>query len=220
MLTKLAIATPIRRPDQLDHLDRGLVAVVGELGDQRADELAAVVERSREAGARPLAGDPQRLARERGARRVATRRSRGWDSCPGTAGRRSRSRCGRARPRRRSRPGTACRRGSGRHRCPVPIVSITTSLAPRAAPARCSAIAATLASLSTNTGSPSRSAMTSANGMSASGRLTATTAIPVRWSIRTRDPEADRLDFAADRLAHLLDSVHRDVEQRPAGRDR
>ena len=65
---------------------------------------------------------------------------------------------------------------------PVPIVSITTSLAPAPAPARASARIAQLASLSTTTGSSSRSAITSAKRMSCSGRLTAWTASPVRES--------------------------------------
>ncbi len=65
---------------------------------------------------------------------------------------------------------------------PVPIVSSTTSLHPLAAPTRASASTAQLPSLSTTTGSPSRSAITSWNRMSASGALAAWTAIPVRES--------------------------------------
>src|SRR5256885_544472 len=57
---------------------------------------------------------------------------------------------------------------------PVPRVSTMASDAPRAAPARCSARAELLPSLSTNTGSPRRSAITSANAMSASGVCTPT----------------------------------------------
>ena len=67
---------------------------------------------------------------------------------------------------------------------PVPSVSSAASRAPTAAPKRHSASIAALASLSTNTGSPSRSAMTSRNGRSASGRLTAMTAMPRSWSMR------------------------------------
>jgi hypothetical protein len=65
---------------------------------------------------------------------------------------------------------------------PVPSVSMTTSLAPRPAPARASHSTAQLASLSTTTPRPNRSAITAPNGMSFSGRLTAWTAIPVRES--------------------------------------
>ena len=65
---------------------------------------------------------------------------------------------------------------------PVPIVSIATSLAPCAAPARTSAQTAQLASLSTSTGSPSRSDIRAPKGRSAIGRLTAWTAMPVRRS--------------------------------------
>ena len=50
---------------------------------------------------------------------------------------------------------------------PVPIVSMTAFRAPRAAPKRCSARIATLASLSTNTGRPSRSVIRSRTGTSA-----------------------------------------------------
>ena len=97
---------------------------------------------------------------------------------------------------------------------PVPIVSSTTSLQPRAAPARCSASAAMFASLSTNTGSPRRSAITSPNAMSASARLIATTAIPVRWSISDGIPKPTAATSATRGLAHLLDRVDGDVEQR------
>ena len=64
----------------------------------------------------------------------------------------------------------------------MPIVSRTTSLQPAAAPTRASQSTAQLASLSTVTGSPSRSAITSWKRMSASGALAAWTAIPVRES--------------------------------------
>src|SRR3954447_15454889 len=62
------------------------------------------------------------------------------------------------------------------------MVSRATSSQPRAAPARASASTAQLASLSTTTGTPRRSAMTSAKAMSCSGRFTAWTAMPVRVS--------------------------------------
>ena len=63
MFTKFARATPIRLADQLDHLERGLVAVVGELGDERPGELAAIFDRPREAGSRPLARRTGRASR-------------------------------------------------------------------------------------------------------------------------------------------------------------
>ena len=67
---------------------------------------------------------------------------------------------------------------------PVPIVSSAASVAPRAAPNRHSASIAALASLSTNTGMPTRSATRSRNGTPASGRCVDITATPRRWSIR------------------------------------
>ena len=97
---------------------------------------------------------------------------------------------------------------------PVPIVSIATSEQPFAAPARASAQTAQLASLSTSTGRPSRSDMTSANGRSASGRLTAWTAIAGPAVERAGDPEADRVDFPAHGIASLLDGVDHRLEQR------
>jgi hypothetical protein len=72
---------------------------------------------------------------------------------------------------------------------PVPSVSSTTSAAPCAAPARHSASAATLASLSTSTANPRRSAIRSRNGTSLSGRFTAIVAMPRRWSIRQGMPK-------------------------------
>ncbi len=59
---------PEPRTDQLDRLDRGRVAVVRELGDQRPGKLAPVSERQR-ARVGALGSDPRGLARERRARR-------------------------------------------------------------------------------------------------------------------------------------------------------
>ena len=61
---------------------------------------------------------------------------------------------------------------------PVPIVSMTAFRAPRAAPKRCSARMATLASLSISTGSPRRSVIKSRIGTLARSRLTARIATP------------------------------------------
>ena len=61
-------------------------------------------------------------------------------------------------------------------------MSSATSVAPCAIPIRDSQTVWQLASLSTTTGSPSRSLTTSANAMSFSGTLTACTAMPVRES--------------------------------------
>ena len=72
---------------------------------------------------------------------------------------------------------------------PVPSVSITTSDAPAAAPNRVSASTAQLPSLSTTTGSPSRSDMTAANGTPASGRCVEYAAAPVRRSSVTGMPK-------------------------------
>ena len=54
--------------DQREHLDRGLVAVVGQLGHERPGQLAALGQRPAEPGVRALARQPQRLARQRRAR--------------------------------------------------------------------------------------------------------------------------------------------------------
>ena len=85
-------------------------------------------------------------------RRRPPRRSRGSGSCPGSAARRRRSRCGRARRPRRSSRGRPRRSRIRPPPIPVPIVSSTAFVAPRAAPQRCSASAATLPSLSISTG--------------------------------------------------------------------
>src|SRR5579862_3647933 len=66
---------------------------------------------------------------------------------------------------------------------PVPSVSMTTSVAPRAAPARHSALQAAFASLSRPIGRPCRSAMRSRKSMFASGVVTAGKTRPLRWSI-------------------------------------
>ena len=87
---------------------------------------------------------------------------------------------------------------------PVPIVSIATSVAPFAAPATVSAQTAQLASLSTSTGSPRRSDMRSAKGRSASGRLTAWTAIPVRRSNVQGIPKPTASTSPANGIASLF----------------
>ncbi len=61
---------------------------------------------------------------------------------------------------------------------PVPIVSKRASVQSSAAPNRHSASIAAVASLSTNTGRPSRSAIRSRNGTSRIGRCTVVTATP------------------------------------------
>ena len=68
MLTKLAIATPSRVPISSSASIAAAVAVVGQLGDQRAGQLAALGQRPAEPRVRALAGHPQRLAGQRGAR--------------------------------------------------------------------------------------------------------------------------------------------------------
>ena len=95
---------------------------------------------------------------------------------------------------------------------PVPSATITAWSAPRAAPWRCSASAATFASLSTATGRPSRSLIRSRKGTSSIGR----------WFDQHRDarlgvdergqPEAHGIDVGGGR-AHLLDRIHDDVER-------
>ena len=72
---------------------------------------------------------------------------------------------------------------------PVPSVSITTSEAPPPAPNRASASTAQLASLSTTTGRPRRSDITSANGTPDSGRCVEYAAVPVRRSSVTGMPK-------------------------------
>ncbi len=71
---------------------------------------------------------------------------------------------------------------------PVPIVSRTASLHPRAAPWRHSKSIAAFASLSTNTGRPIRSATRSRKGMPVSGRCVDMTAMPRAVSIRAGIP--------------------------------
>ncbi len=95
---------------------------------------------------------------------------------------------------------------------PVPRVRTIASEAPRAAPARCSARAAALPSLSTNTGRPSRSPITSAKAMSCSGVLTPMTARPVLWSISTGIPKPTASTSASAASSGLRDGVDGDVE--------
>ena len=95
---------------------------------------------------------------------------------------------------------------------PVPSVRTIASLTPRAAPARCSAIAAVLPSLSTNTGRPSRSAITSAKAISASGGCTRDDGHAGSAVDQARHPEAHRLHLGARRFARFLDRIDRDVE--------
>ena len=72
---------------------------------------------------------------------------------------------------------------------PVPRVSITASSTPAAAPARCSASSAAFASLSTHTGTPRRSAMTSRNRTPRSGRCTVLCTTPVVGSTSEGTPK-------------------------------
>ena len=71
---------------------------------------------------------------------------------------------------------------------PVPSVSITTSSAPRAAPAWCSARIATLVSLSTCTRMSSRSLISALNGSPSSGRWFDTITEPVAGWTRAGMP--------------------------------
>ena len=85
----------------------------------------------------------------------------------------------------------------------------------------CSTSVVTFASLSMNTGSPSRSDIMSRNGMSAIGRLTAITATPVALVDQAGDAEADRLDVgigapAARRRASTIASIELACSARPS----
>ena len=179
----------------------GGVAVVGELGDERARDLAPGRQRAPERRVGRLARDPQPLARRARARTRAPPGSRGSGSCPGTAARRRRRRCGRARPAAPRAPRTSRPSTRSPPPMPVPSVSMTASRAPRAAPQRHSASIAALASLSTTTGSPRRSASRSRNGDAASGRWLESSATPVAGSTRHGIAEPDREDLAGRRLA-------------------
>ena len=122
----------------------------------------------------PIRARARRPAGPRGRAPCPTRPprcSRGSGSCPGRAGRRPRRPCGRARRRRRSMPRKSSPLRISPPPIPVPIVSMTAFVAPRAAPWRCSARAATLASLSSETGRPSRSAIRSRSGRSLKGQV-------------------------------------------------
>ena len=163
------------RPDQLEHRAGGGVAVVGQLGHQRPVELAAVARaraRAPSPAARRRSGAPRARAP---CRTPSPRSSRGWGSCPGTAGRPCRSPCGPAR-----RPTPIQPRYSSPSRIRPPAIPVPSPYQHacdrrrRAAPARCSASAATLPSLSTNTGSPGAPPSARRSGYSSSGRLTAT----------------------------------------------
>ena len=113
---------------------------------------------------------------------------------PWHAGRRRRSRRGRARRRRRSSPGRARPSRMRPPPIPVPIVSRTTLRAPRATPKRCSASAATLASLSTKTGTPSRSRHQVADRHVGDRQVDGGDREPALAVDRARDAEPDRLD--------------------------
>src|SRR5262245_3820443 len=92
---------------------------------------------------------------------------------------------------------------------PVPIVSRAASLQPAAAPNRHSASIAAVASLSTNTGRPSRSAMRSRNGRSRIGRWTVDTATPRSWSISDGMPRptASTSPPAASRASRTASTI-------------
>ena len=124
MFTKLAIATPRFVPISAQHLDRRLVAVVRELGHERTGELAPVGKRSAEPGVGALAARHAEPPAQAPSPTRATRRSRGWGSCPGRAARPYRSRRGRAHRPRRSPPRYSSPRRISPPPIPVPIVSI------------------------------------------------------------------------------------------------
>ncbi len=220
MFARLESATPSRRPISRHDLDRDVVAV------DRAARSPARPSISLALGAGPaerrvgvLLGGQATLAAERGARGerldaaavgavALAGRPRVVDDDVAELGARRRS--SRERPR---------RRGSSPPPMPVPIVSITTSPAPRATPSRCSASAATLASLSTYVGRPRRSPIRSRIGTSTIGRFTELTATPRVRSIVRRDAEADRLDvgMGLERLSQLRLELGEQVRGAAAG---
>ena len=209
MLTMLAMPTPRRVPISRQRLDRDLVAVVGELGDERADDLAAVRERAAEPRAGVLTGEPRSpratsAVPEASASRQPRLGQLPWQGGPvhvddhvaefGTGARSHRGRGG--------------RRGSGRRRSRSRSSAGRRRRSPWAAPAACSARIARLPSLSTNTGSPSRSAMTSANRTPASCKVGREDGRPRPVVDQAGDPEADGRD------------LDRRCARRPTGRHR
>ena len=86
---------------------------------------------------------------------------------------------------------------------PVPIVITTASLAPRAAPARCSASAATLPSLSTNTGRSEPLGHHVGERDVGQRQVDRDDRDPGALVDQAGDPEADRLDLGPGGLAHL-----------------
>ena len=119
---------------------------------------------------------------------------------------------GRARRPPRTRRGTPRRSASSPPPIPVPSETITAWRAPAAAPLRASASIDALPSLSTTTGSPSRSLIRSRNGTPSSGRWFDQRETPVSDSTSAGTPNADRLHVRRGR-PDLLDGVREDVER-------
>ena len=182
MFTTLAIPDPEPLADHRDRLARDGIAVEGQLGHQRAGQLDAGLERAPERRVGPARDTQRHLAHQRASPTPPPPGSPSSGSCPDTAGRRCRRPCGRSPPRRRSSRGTAARRAPSRSRSRCPARSspgrrcpARRRSAPRPAPSSCRRCRP-------RPGSPSRSDITSAKARSASGRLTACTALPVRRS--------------------------------------
>ena len=213
MLTKLAIATPSRVPIS------SITSIAASSPSWASSVTSGPASSRPSASARPSPesgrsrGDPPRLARQRRARRERLDAAAVGAVALAAAGRPCRSRRGRARRPRRSRRGTARRGGSAHRRSRCRSSAARLAGAPRGAgpvlgqrghvARRCRRTPAARAAR------PSRRR----TATSASGRLTATTAVPGALVDQARNSEADRLDLATRRLAHLLDRVDGDVEQ-------
>ena len=160
-------------PDPASTAARRLVAVVGQLGDERAGDLAAARQRAARAPSRASL-----RAAARPSRAIARPRRQRLEAAAAGAVARAvlgpvevDHACGRARRRARARRGRAARRARSPPPIPVPSVSITASLGVRAPP-RAAARRARRRSrrCRRRPAAPSRSLIRSRNGTSSSGR--------------------------------------------------
>ncbi len=210
--TRLTRPAPRRRPISASAARAALVALVRQLGGDRSGDLGPRREPAARAPSRDAAGLALGLAADRACPKPAPPGSRGRDTRPGSRARRSPRPCARAPPRRPWRRGRCDRSAAGRRRCPCRAGPSRRDRARRPRRARCSASNATLASLSTCTGSPSRSLMRSRNGTPSSGRWV-DHALDARLLLdQGRDPEAHRVHVRS-RGADLLDGLDEDVER-------
>ena len=132
MFTRLARPTP-SCGRCLDRAARDRVAVVGELGHERAGELQARGQRAAQRRLRLPRARASGASRTSAEPEATASRHRGSGSCPGTGGPSASTTMWPSSPPAPCEPRYTRRRGSSRRRCRCPSVSITTFAPPRRA---------------------------------------------------------------------------------------